>query len=53
MIFWNTTRSDFRHAPPGWRGNLVCSTPEGQIQWLTPIDQRLTGETVSPRDAGY
>ena len=53
LIFWQTTRSDFSKAPPGWRGNLVCSTPEGQVRWLTPIDQRLTGETVSACDAGY
>lgn len=31
----------------------MCSTPEGRVQWLTPVDRRLTGETVSPRVAGY
>ena len=53
LIFWQSTRSDFSKAPPGWRGNVVCSTPDGQVLWITPIDQRLTGETVSPLDAGY
>jgi WD40 repeat protein len=53
LIFWLTTRSDFRRASLGWRGNLVCSTLTGELRWLTPIDGHLTGGKVSLPAAGY